>query len=152
MQNYLHNSQKNINFAAIMKEIIDFIRSCPTYFIATVDGDNQPRVRPFSSICEFEGRLYIESRYSKPFAHQVAANPLVEISAFDGVSRWIRISARLVDDPRVVAKAAMLTAMPELRDLGFDEHDEDMAVYYLADAVAVFSSYTDAPRTIHLAC
>ena len=132
-----------------MEEIIAFIRSCPTYFIATIDGDRQPRVRPFSSICEFEGRLYIESRYSKPFARQVAANPWVEISAFDGVSRWIRISARLVDDPRIEAKAAMLTAMPELREIGFDEHDEDMAVYYLADAVAVFSSYTDAPRVVN---
>lgn len=130
-----------------MPEIIDFIKSCPTYFIATVEG-RQPRLRPFSSICEFEGKIYIESAHRKPFAHQVAANPLVEISAFDGVSRWIRISAELVDDPRVEAKAALLTAMPEIRELGYDEHDPDMAVYYLKDAVATFYSYTDAPREI----
>lgn len=129
------------------KEIMDFIKGCPTYFIATMDGQ-QPRLRPFTSLCEFEGKLYIESAHRKRFAKQVAQNPLVEISAFDSVSRWIRISAELVDDPRVEAKAAMLTAMPELRDLGYDEHDEDMAVYYLKNATAIFYSYTDEPREV----
>lgn len=130
-----------------MNEIIEFLKGCPTYFIATMDG-TQPRVRPFSSVCIFEGKMYIESAHRKAFAHQVAENPLVEISAFDGVSRWIRIAAELVDDPRVEAKAAMLTAMPELRDLGYDEHNEDMAVYWLKDATATFYSYTDAPREV----
>lgn len=130
-----------------MEEILTFIKSCPTYFIATMDG-NQPRLRPFTSLCIFEGKMYIESAHRKNFAKQVEKNPLVEISAFDGVSRWIRVAAELVDDPRVEAKAAMLTAMPEIRDLGYDEHDPDMAVYYLKDATATFYSYTDEPREV----
>lgn len=130
-----------------MKEIIDFLRACPTYFIATMDG-NQPRLRPFSSLCEFEGKMYIESAYHKPFAQQIKRNPLVEISAFDGVSRWIRIEATLVDDSREETKHALLTVMPELRNIGYDEHNDDMAMYYLKDATATFYSYTDEPRVV----
>lgn len=130
-----------------MEEIIEFLRSCPAYYIATMDGD-QPRVRPFSSLAPFEGKLYIESNYFKPFAAQVKANPKVEICAFDGISRWIRIECELVDDRRVVAKKALLDYMPEIRDLGYDENDENMSVYWMKNAVATFSSYTDEPRTV----
>ena len=44
-----------------MKEIYDFLKACPCYFIATMDGD-QPRVRPFGTILLFEDKLYIQSR------------------------------------------------------------------------------------------
>lgn len=130
-----------------MQEIIDFLKSCQAYFIATTDGD-QPRVRPFTSLCPFEGKLYIESSHLKPFAHQVVKNPKVEICAFDGVSRWIRIECELVDDPRVEAKKALLDYMPEIRELGYDEHNEGMAVYWMKDAVATWYSYTDEPRVV----
>lgn len=130
-----------------MHEVADFLRSCQVYFVATTEGD-QPRVRPFSSLCEFEGKLYIESAHRKPFAKQLAANNKAEICAFDGISRWIRIECRLVDDNRVAPKKALLDAMPEIRELGYDEHDDDMAVYWMQDAVATFYSYTDEPRQV----
>jgi len=140
-------SEKNRTNQTDMKEIIEFLQSCPAYFIATEDKD-QPRVRPFTSLVEFEGRLYIQSAHNKDFAKQVAANPKVELCAFDGKSRWVRIHCTLVDDPRVEPKKAMLDAMPELRTLGYDEHDANTAVYYMDKAEAVFYSYTSAPRTV----
>lgn len=57
-----------------MKEINDFLKAYPCYFIATMDGD-QPRVRPFGTILLFENKLYIQSGHKKDFAKQLAANP-----------------------------------------------------------------------------
>ena len=131
-----------------MEEVFKFLRTCVTYYIATTEGD-QPRVRPFSSLVLFEGKIYIESSHSKAFAHQLEKNPKVEICAFDNTSRWVRIACTLVDDPRVAPKKALLDYMPEIRDLGYDEHDPDMAVYYLHDATATFYSYSEPPRQIH---
>lgn len=130
-----------------MKEVMDFLQACPAYYIATTEGE-QPRVRPFSSLVQFEDKLYIESNYFKPFAKQVAANPKVEICAFDGKSRWIRICCTLVDDNRVAPKKALLDYMPEIRNLGYDENDPNMSVYYMKDAVATFYSYTEDPREV----
>jgi len=130
-----------------MKEVMDFLLQCSTYYIATVEG-NQPRVRPFSSLCEFEGHLYIESNYFKPFAHQVKENPKVEICAFDNKSRWVRIECELVDDRRVEAKKALLDFMPEIRELGYDEHDENMSVYWMKNAKATFDGYDGEHRTV----
>ena len=123
-----------------MNEVLEFLKACGTYYLATLDGD-QPRVRPFGSYAEFEGKLYIETAHGKPVSQQIDAHPLVEICAFDNASRWVRIQARLVADERQEAKVAFLEQMPSLRDLGYNEFDGKMAIYYLTDAVATFNSY-----------
>lgn len=130
-----------------MNEVYQFLKQCGTYYLATMEG-SQPRVRPFGSYCVFEGKLYIETAHGKPVSHQIDAHPLVEICAFDNQSKWVRIACTLVPDERVEAKHAFLEAMPELRDMGYDEHGSKMAIYYMKDAVATFSSYTDAPYEV----
>ena len=39
-----------------MEEIYTFLKECGTYYLATVE-DDQPRVRPFGTIDQFDGRL-----------------------------------------------------------------------------------------------
>lgn len=41
-----------------MNEVIEFLKKCKIFYIATVEGD-QPRVRPFGVVEEFEGKMYI---------------------------------------------------------------------------------------------
>jgi hypothetical protein len=41
-----------------VQEVHDFLKNCGNYYIATMDGDLL-RVRPFSSLGIFEGKLYI---------------------------------------------------------------------------------------------
>ncbi len=53
-----------------MKEIYDFLKACPCYFIATMDGD-QPRVRPFGTILLFEDKLYIQSGHNMEYVHSL---------------------------------------------------------------------------------
>ena len=128
-----------------MQQVYNFLKSCGTYYIATVDGD-QPRVRPFGTINLFENKLYIQTGHVKPFAHQIEANPKVEICAFNG-KEWIRVSGILVEDPRIEAKKAMLDAYPELRAM-YDENDGNTAVYYIKDGKATISSFTAKPEEI----
>ena len=37
-----------------------------SFYLATVEGD-QPHVRPFGAVCEFEGKLYIVTNNKKMF-------------------------------------------------------------------------------------
>lgn len=129
-----------------MQRILDFLKKTGTYFLATVDGD-QPEVRPFGTAEIIDGKLYIQTGHVKAVARQIAANPKVAICAYDG-KEWLRITATLVEDPRVEIKKAMLDAYPELRSM-YNENDGNTAVYYLKDAKATFSSFTSAPVEIH---
>ena len=48
----------------MMQEVYDFLKKAGTYYLATVEGD-QPRVRPFGTVNEFEGKLYIQTGKKK---------------------------------------------------------------------------------------
>ena len=42
-----------------MKRVLEFLKKAEVYYLATVEGD-QPRVRPFGTVNELEGKLYID--------------------------------------------------------------------------------------------
>ena len=128
-----------------MKEVYDFLKNCGTYYLATVDGD-QPRVRPFGTVDIFEGRLYIQTGKVKPVSRQIQANPKVELCAFAG-GKWLRVAGTLVRDERLEAKKHMLDAYPALQAM-YSAEDDNTEVLYFKDAVATFSSFTEAPKTI----
>ena len=108
-----------------MNEVLDFLRACWVYYLATVEGD-QPRVRPFGTVNIFEGKLYIQTWKSKQVSKQIETNPKVELSAtLDG--KWIRLSWELVRDDRVEAKKDMLDHYPELRGM-YNDQDENKEV------------------------
>ena len=130
-----------------MEEVLNFLRDCGTYYLATVEWD-QPRVRPFGTINVFEGKLYIQTGKSKKVSKQIQANPKVEISGtLDW--RWIRVSWELVRDERVEAKKSMLDRYPELRGM-YDENDHNTEVLYFQNATATIYSFTDDPKVVEL--
>ena len=128
-----------------MKRVYEFLKNAEVYYLATVEGD-QPRVRPFGTVNEFEGKLYIQTGKVKPTSRQLAVNPKAELCAFkDGV--WIRIACELVEDDRVEARKSMLDAYPNLRRM-YDENDGNTQVFYMKNATATISSFVNAPVVI----
>lgn len=128
-----------------MKRVHDFLKDAEVYYLATVEGD-QPRVRPFGTVNEFEGKLYIQTGKIKPTSHQLALNPKAEICAFkDGA--WVRIACELVEDDRFEAKKSMLDAYPNLRGM-YDEHDGNTQVFYMQNAKATFSAFGKANEVV----
>lgn len=125
-----------------MKEVLEFLKSSGTFYLATVEGD-QPRVRPFGAVCEFENKLYIITNNQKEVYKQIAANPKVEISGMAG-GKWIRLRAKALRDDRREARKAMLDANPGLRGM-YNEDDGIMEVLSLQDATASICSFTEAP-------
>ena len=128
-----------------MKRVYDFLKNAEVYYLATVEND-QPRVRPFGTVNEFEGKLYIQTGKIKPVSRQIAANHKAEICAFkDGA--WIRISCELIEDDRVEAKKSMLDPYPNLRGM-YNENDGNTQVIYMNNAVATFSAFGKDSETV----
>jgi uncharacterized pyridoxamine 5'-phosphate oxidase family protein len=128
-----------------IERVCRFLDAAKTYYLATVEGD-QPRVRPFGTALVYEDRLYIQTGKAKSVSRQIAANPKVELCAFQG-GQWLRIAGELVEDDRIEAKKSMLDAYPNLRGM-YDENDGNTQVLYFKNAVATFSSFTAAPETV----
>ena len=90
-----------------MNKIVEELKKAKVFYIATIDG-NQPRVRPFGSIVEYQGDAYICSGNFKEVYKQIKANPNVELSGMYEGPTWLRISATLVEDNRIEVQEAIL--------------------------------------------
>ena len=126
-----------------MEEVLDFLKKCWTYYLATVDWD-QPRVRPFWTINIYNNKLYIQTWKSKNVSRQIQANPKVELCWFYDWD-WIRISWELVRDENIAAKKDMLDHYPELRGM-YNENDDNTEVLYFKNATVAIASFTKPPK------
>lgn len=129
-----------------MQEVHDFLKNCGYYFIATMDGD-QPRVRPFGTVAIFDGKLYIQTGKKKDVSRQMAKNPKIEICAYDGKGKWLRIEAIAENDDNIEAKRFMLDSYPELKSM-YSAEDDNTQVLSLKNVKATFNSFTEEPKTV----
>ena len=128
------------------ERIVRILRQAKTFFFATVDGD-QPRVRPFNAVVEFEDKVYFYTNNHKSAFKQMMASPKIELCALISEERWIRVSGKIVFDYRPEAKKAMLDANPELRKM-YSEDDKIFEVFYLSNLSAQIHSLHESPEVI----
>ena len=128
-----------------MEKVYEFLKKAGVYYLATVEGD-QPRVRPFGTINLYDGKLYIQTGKIKPVSDQLKSDPKVELCAMlDG--KWIRVAAEAVLDDAVEAQIDMLLNYPDLQEM-YQPGDGNTEVYYLKNATATISSFTEPPVVI----
>ena len=81
-----------------MNKAAQFLKDAGTFYLATAEGD-QPRVRPFGAVAEWDGRTYLCTSNKKKVYAQIMADPKVEISGMYG-NHWIRLAGELGGDDR----------------------------------------------------
>lgn len=129
-----------------MNRIVKALEETKVFYVGTVDGD-QPRVRPFSAVMEYEGKVYFCTNNTKNVYHQIMKNPKVEICGCKPDGTWVRVSGKLVRDDSDAARAAMLEKMPELKNM-YHVGDGIYEVLSLESPKATLYSMTDAPKEI----
>jgi uncharacterized pyridoxamine 5'-phosphate oxidase family protein len=129
-----------------MEEVLKYLRDCGVFYLATMDGD-QPRVRPFGALGNFEGKLYLSTSNIKNVFAQMVKNTKIEISGMAKDGSWIRITAIAVQDDRIEARQHMLEENTSLKAI-YAADDGKYEVFYLKNATAVISSFTGQPKTI----
>lgn len=125
-----------------VKNVLDYLKSCGTYYLATVE-DNQPRVRPFGAVTEFEGKLYMVTNNKKPVYQQLLKNPQVEVSGMKD-NTWIRLEATAVIEDNRDARVKILADYPSLNGM-YNPDDTLMTVFYLENAKATIFAFGGEP-------
>lgn len=128
-----------------MERVEKFLKDAEVYYLATVEGD-QPRVRPFGTINNFHGKLYIQTGKVKNVSKQLHENPKAELCAFKN-GEWLRVECELVEDDSSEARQSMLDAYPSLKKM-YSADDGNTEVFYLQNAIATFSSFTHEPEVV----
>lgn len=130
-----------------MQEILDFLKKCGTFYLATMDGEH-PRVRPFGAVCLFESKLCIVTNNQKPVFRQMLANPNIELcGCCDGA--WMRVQGKAVLDSRREARVAMIEDNPTLKQM-YHVDDGLMEVLSIENPTATLYSFSEEPKQLCL--
>jgi uncharacterized pyridoxamine 5'-phosphate oxidase family protein len=130
-----------------VNKIVQFLLESKVFYVATVEND-QPRVRPFSALAYWDGKIYICTNNEKAVYKQMTENPKIEISAMAG-DKWIRFWGKVAVDPRLEARAAMIEANPMLKNM-YKADDGKFEVLYFTEAKALVYSFNSAPEELTL--
>ena len=126
-----------------MNEIIDFMAKCQTFYVSTVDENNQPKVRPFGFVMEWNGKPAFSTGTFKNVYNQLQSNPDIQICAYIADSmQWMRVSGKVKFTDEVAAKRKILETMPFLKELYKSEDNPALACFYLDEGEAAFYSFT----------
>lgn len=130
-----------------MNAIVAEIKKVGVFFVATCEG-SQPRVRPFSSVAEIEGNIYLCCGNFKEVYKQLKASPKLELSGMypDGTS-WLRVSATAEEDDRLEVQEAMLSDPTGPKGL-YTAGDGRFVTLKLTDVKATKYSFFAPPEEI----
>lgn len=129
-----------------MNKIVEELKKVKVFYIATIEG-NEPKVRPFSSVTEFENHAYLCSGNFKEFYKQVKENPHVELCGmYDGGS-WLRVSATLEEDNRLEVQQAVLDDPSGPSQL-YKAGDGRFVTFKLTNIKALKFNFYSAPEEI----
>jgi len=93
-----------------MEEVFEYLKNAGVYYIASVDSDGKPHVRPFGSRAIYEGKFYIFMSFPKKVYTQVMENGHVELAAMGKDGSWIRIAAKAVPELRIEMREKLIAA------------------------------------------
>lgn len=135
----------------MLNEVVQFLKDNPVQYLATVDGGNKPKVRPFQFMLEKDGKLYFCTSNKKDVYKELAGNPYVELCATSKDMVWIRLSGRVVFSADMDLKEKVLEKSPLVKSLYKQPDNPAFEVFYLEDAKAVFADFSGRPpRTAEL--
>lgn len=129
-----------------MNKIVEELKKVKIFYIATIEGD-KPKVRPFSSIAEFEDHAYLCTGNQKDIYRQINENPNVELCGMYDGGTWLRVSATLEEDNRLEVQQAVLddpTGPSQLYKAG----DGRFATFKLTNIKAFKFNFYAAPEEI----
>ncbi len=119
-----------------MSKLNDFLTEAGVFFLATADG-SQPKLRPLGAHFEMDGKVLFGVGDFKDVYKQMVANPLVESSAAKPDGKWLRYTGKAVFDTDPKYAAAMLEALPQLKEIYNEKTGHKLAMFHLEDATAV---------------
>ncbi len=130
-----------------MEEVYKFLSENTVQYLATVDENGRPRVRPFMMLAIVDGRFYFAVGSGKSVYKELLNNPWLEISASSPTFDWVRISGRavFVKDPafkeKIVEQSDVSGSIYKKGD------DPNFEIFYMDEVTAVISDiYGGSPK------
>ncbi len=127
-----------------MNEVVQFLQSNPTQYLATVGTDGKAKVRPFMFCLEQDGKLWFCTNSRKDVYKDMQANPYIEITVASSEYAWIRLNGKAVFENNMAVKEGCMS-IPIIKGQYQTADNPIFEVFYLADAKASIFDFSGNP-------
>ena len=123
-----------------MKDVYEFLSCNTVQYLATIDRNGLPKVRPFMMLAIHEDKFYFAVGADKEVYKELKNNPNLEVAASSPTFDWLRISGKAVfiDDVELKNKLTQETDISE--STYKNNNSSDFEVFYIGDATILFAS------------
>ncbi len=129
-----------------MNEVLEFLKASGTFYVATVDGEGKPRLRPFGGVMGHGDKLYIVTKTEKNVADQMKAKSGIAICAMRGRD-WIRMEGDIYYQDDFGTLTEMFEANSEVFSRMFTgPDDKSLAMFYYKGEAIIYENGTESKR------
>jgi uncharacterized pyridoxamine 5'-phosphate oxidase family protein len=113
-------------------EVAAFISATPDFYVATVDAQNRPRVRPFGVAVSLNNHVWFATNSEKKVYAEIQNNPYVEICSYNAKGgAWIRVSGKAVFEDNLAVKQKVFEVLPSLSAIYKSPENPILKVFYV---------------------
>lgn len=127
-----------------MKKVVDFLKTNPVQYLATVGRDGKAKCRPFMFCFEKEGKLWFCTNNTKDVYKDMQENPEVEVSVSSPEYAWIRLAGKAVFENNMEVKEACMTN-PIVKGQYQEAANPIFEVFYLENPHGVIADFSGNP-------
>lgn len=130
-----------VNDMGKKRDLVDVLHDAKVFYIATVNKEDKPCVRPFGAVVRYDGKAWICTGKWKHVYQQLMDNCNIEIAATlmgENGPEIVRYTGVAVPDEKQGAKDAMMEALPMLKDLYAGKMNQ-FAVFYLEGEAKIYA-------------
>lgn len=128
-----------------MKEVLNFLKSNPVQFFATIGLDDKPKVRPFQFMLEKNGKLFFCTSNQKEVWREIKNNPYVELCSSTPAAVWLRIHGRVVFNDNIDVKSEIIENNSLVKSIYQTPDNPAFEIFYLEGAEAIFYDFSGNP-------
>jgi uncharacterized pyridoxamine 5'-phosphate oxidase family protein len=139
----------------MVDEVAAFISATSLVYVATVDAENKPRVRPFGGAFSINGHLWLGTNSQKKVWAELQNNPSIEVCSYnpkDG--NWVRVSGKAVLADEFSVKQKLFEITPLVAQIYQTPENPIFRVFYIegqADFYSLGAPNSGPGRSVTLA-
>jgi uncharacterized pyridoxamine 5'-phosphate oxidase family protein len=127
-----------------MKKVVEFLKTNPVQYLATVGRDGKAKCRPFMFCFEKDGKLWFCTNNTKDVYKDMQENPEIEISVSDETYAWIRLNGKVVFEDNMEIKEATM-ANPIVKGQYQTADNPIYEVFYLDAPHGIIADFSGNP-------
>ncbi len=132
-----------------MNEIVEFLKENPVQYVATVDKEGKPRVRPFQFMLDENGKLYFCTSNEKKVYKELSNAPYIEICTSSNKGEWIRISGKVTFSNDTDIKKYIIENNDLVKSIYKTPDNKVFEIFYIEEGQVTISDFSGNPPRIY---